>query len=369
MTLRPGRRPAHRGHGRRHPRRGRPGLDDARLPARPCRPAAAAHLPGAHASADDRFTVPASSTPSPPRRGELAAALRSPRRRPAGARPGPGHRARVGRQHGQHAGHLASPRPRHGPQGGLAGGRRAGRHERRRHLLVRGIDDRLLRAGAGAAPRRSRAAVRLVLSALRQPNPSAGRSIARLVGAGFPAGYADRRRGGARLPGTDLAGGRRLDPDGPGLARRARCPTASRRRELPARFLGPPKAPSSSRSATLASDPTATAHRVGALDLATALRRRWLDRRTPTRRHESRRQVGQRREHEQPLGGRGMGHVEPLGTPARAGSSLRPCRRSLDVDPVAAEDEQVEVELARSPTPAGLTTEGALEALECEQER
>ena len=36
--------------------------------------------------------------------------------------------------------------------------------------------------------------------------------------------------------------------------------------------------------------------------------------------------------------------------------------------PVPAEEKQVEVEFPRTPAPAGLTTEGALDALECEQE-
>ena len=73
----------------------------------------------------------------------------------------PGRRVRERRQHAEPARDLARPRPRRDPAGSLGRRRRARRRQRRRELLVRGLDDRLVPARAGRpASRRSRARAR-----------------------------------------------------------------------------------------------------------------------------------------------------------------------------------------------------------------
>ena len=62
-----------------------------------------------------------------------------------------------------------------------------------------------------------------------------------------------------------------------------------------------------------------------------------------------------------------MGHVEPLHASAGRIAASR-VRRPLDVEAVAAEDEQVEVELAGSPSIAGPPAEGRLETLERQEQ-
>ena len=60
------------------------------------------------------------------------------------------------------------------------------------------------------------------------------------------------------------------------------------------------------------------------------------------------------------------GSVTVSGIDAFAGSSERPSGRAIHLDPVAPEQQQVEVHLARPPSLALLAAEGALEALEGE---
>ena len=101
-------------------------------------------------------------------------------------------------------------------------------------------------------------------------------------------------------------------------------------------------------------------HGVGALDpLPPAARR--LDRLVPARRHQARGQIGERSEHEQPLPDEPMrdNQVCRFGGIRRARVG-----RSIDIDSMAAENEQVEVELARAPALAIPAPERSLELLE-----
>ena len=86
----------------------------------------------------------------------------------------------------------------------------------------------------------------------------------------------------------------------------------------------------------------------------------------PARRDEARREIGQRREDKQAL----------LGEPVRddevgwAGRIGRTCfRRSLDVDPVATEHEEVEIQLAGTPTLPIAPPERPLQSLEAYEQR
>ncbi len=96
-----------------------------------------------------------------------------------------------------------------------------------------------------------------------------------------------------------------------------------------------------------------------------------LDRLVPARRNESRREIGQRREHEQPLPGVPMRDLEQPRRLRRIGLGLDRAGlgRAVDREPGSAEDEQVEVELARTPAPPTPAPEVALEALQRREER
>ncbi len=91
-----------------------------------------------------------------------------------------------------------------------------------------------------------------------------------------------------------------------------------------------------------------------------------LDGLAPARRDEAGREVCKRREDEQPLPGEPMRNDE-----VRRSRWIRRSgfRRSLDVDPVAAEDEQVEVQLARPPPLALTPSERSLQPLQPDEQR
>ena len=93
---------------------------------------------------------------------------------------------------------------------------------------------------------------------------------------------------------------------------------------------------------------------------------RGLDRLAPAGRHEPGREIGQRREHEQPPRGVAMRDLEQPGRPGGidVGIDGPRLRRPLDGEPGATEHQQVEVQLARPPSPPPLTAELALDVLE-----
>ena len=95
-----------------------------------------------------------------------------------------------------------------------------------------------------------------------------------------------------------------------------------------------------------------------------------LDRLVPARRNESRREVGQRCEDEQPLARVPMRDVEQPRRLRRIGRGLDRAGlgRSIDRKPGSAEDEQVEVELARTPAPPTPAPKTALEHLQRREE-
>lgn len=86
----------------------------------------------------------------------------------------------------------------------------------------------------------------------------------------------------------------------------------------------------------------------------------------PPGRHEPRREVGQRREDEQALAGKPMGDDQVGRFRRVAGASFV---RSTHVDPGTAEHEQVEVDLARTPSFPVTSSERPLDLLERDQER
>jgi hypothetical protein len=90
-----------------------------------------------------------------------------------------------------------------------------------------------------------------------------------------------------------------------------------------------------------------------------------LDGLAPARRDEARREIRKRRQDEQPLPGEPMRNDE-----VRRSRWIRRAgfRRSLDVDPMSAEDEQVEVQLARTPALALAPPERALQPLERDEQ-
>jgi hypothetical protein len=95
-----------------------------------------------------------------------------------------------------------------------------------------------------------------------------------------------------------------------------------------------------------------------------------LDRPLPAGRNESRREIGKRREHEQPLPGVPMWDLEQ---PCRLrgiglGVDRAGLGRAIDRELGAAEEEQVQVELARTPAPPAAAAEAALEALHRREE-
>jgi hypothetical protein len=110
-------------------------------------------------------------------------------------------------------------------------------------------------------------------------------------------------------------------------------------------------------------------HGVGTFDAGSALRG-GLDPRVPAGRNEPRCEVGERRQDEEPLGHRRM---RDLQQPRRStGVDVRGQRlgggRTLDGEPRATEQQQVEVELARPPPPATPASGLALEALQLHQQ-
>ena len=81
----------------------------------------------------------------------------------------------------------------------------------------------------------------------------------------------------------------------------------------------------------------------------------------PPRWHQARRDVGQRLEHEEPIHRRRVRHLQPLHAAARrigAARHLRP----LHPQPMMSEEQQVQVELTRTPAPALLTSERSLQS-------
>lgn len=100
--------------------------------------------------------------------------------------------------------------------------------------------------------------------------------------------------------------------------------------------------------------------------LAPASSRR--DRLGPTRRPETGRQIGQWSEDEEPFPGGGVRHLEQLdaGTAGVIGSGTWGARAP---DAVAAEDEQVEIDLAGAPALTGFPAERLLERLERHEQR
>ncbi len=66
-----------------------------------------------------------------------------------------------------------------------------------------------------------------------------------------------------------------------------------------------------------------------------------------------------------------MGHLEQLYRPVRVGVRIERAagRRATDRQARPAEDEQIEIELARAPAPALAPPEGALEPLEGDEQR
>ena len=188
----------------------------------------------------------------------------------------------------------------------------------------------------------------------------------RLVADGtLPGGLRRRRRGGARLPRDGACRGRVRDGRGGGVSSRGRerrrgrdGALASAAGRLRRRALGGLPAARRSHVAigrTASGASTALAAGPGAVDGL-----------GPAGWHEAGREVGERGEDEQPLPGEPMRDDEVGRLDRVVGSGLR---RPLDVDPVAAEDEQVEVELARAPALALLPAERPLDALERDQQR
>ncbi len=93
---------------------------------------------------------------------------------------------------------------------------------------------------------------------------------------------------------------------------------------------------------------------------------RRLDGLAPARRDEAGREIGKRCEDEQALSGETVRN-DKVGRPGRV---TRPrLQRALDIDLVTTEDEEVEVQLARTPMPAVATSECPLELLERDEER
>lgn len=87
--------------------------------------------------------------------------------------------------------------------------------------------------------------------------------------------------------------------------------------------------------------------------------------------HESGNQVGQRGEHEEALGGRRVGHDEQLLGRPRVGFRVDRAgvRWAFDRKARTPEDEQIEVELARTPARPTATPERTLELLELRKQR
>ena len=82
----------------------------------------------------------------------------------------------------------------------------------------------------------------------------------------------------------------------------------------------------------------------------------------PARRHEAGCEVAQGREHEQSLVGLGMGHHQQVG--GLAGVERYALGRTIQRQPGTSEDQEVEVELPRTPAFAILAPEGALKLLQ-----
>src|SRR3990172_8147386 len=82
-----------------------------------------------------------------------------------------------------------------------------------------------------------------------------------------------------------------------------------------------------------------------------------FDRLSPAWRTKARRQIGQWSEHEEALPRLRVGNLQP--------APVRP----FDADSMPAEDEQVEVDLARTPALAGLAADGLFKILEYREQR
>ena len=188
-----------------------------------------------------------------------------------------------------------------------------------------------MRAGERACRRQSR---------LRPP---AGRSARAATRASHLASRRDRRTAFAcrsRVDGGDQSGVRALDETRP-PRRRPPAPTPSPVPVATARTASGLRAPRRGRAPSR--------------------------RLAPAGRTEAGGEVGQRGEHEQALPGARMGDLEPLDRRLR-GVVAPGGGRALDLIGMAAEDEQVEVELAGAPALAVLPPEGALDRLEREQQ-
>src|SRR5688500_10876482 len=87
----------------------------------------------------------------------------------------------------------------------------------------------------------------------------------------------------------------------------------------------------------------------------------------PARWHEARYEVGERRQHEQPPPGVAMRDLRATERLAGIASFVerRGGRGTIDSDPMAPEDEQIEVELPGSPAVTGPPPRLALQLLEC----
>ena len=153
--------------------------------------------------------------------GHPPGAVRPDDRRSGALRPGPGRHPRRRRQHRQHAGHLAGPRPRPGPGSRLGGGRRPRRLVRRCQLLVRGIHDRLVRR-ARAAGRRPRVPAGQLLAALRRRADAPAHVPTADRGRDAPRRARGRRRRRARVPRHGAGRGGRVATGRPGIPRRPR---------------------------------------------------------------------------------------------------------------------------------------------------
>ena len=180
----------------------------------------------------------------PPRlRAVRPRAVRAHRRRPARLRAVPGRHLGRRREHGLAAGGVAHARARRRAARGVGAGRGAVRRERGDELLVRGLDDRLVRpdAAGGAAGRAGSAAGQL-LPALRRRGAAAPALHAAGRRGRAGAGLRGRRRGGAGVRGDGAARGR---DHGGGLDR---LPGRARRRDGAHRAAASRASPSSRRA-------------------------------------------------------------------------------------------------------------------------
>ena len=231
------------------------------------------------------------------------------------------------RQHGEHARDLAAPRRRQGAARGVGGRRRRSAGlSAGGDLLVRGLHDRLVRAGAaavhdGLASSPGSFCPHYDGESQRRP------LFQRLVGDGtLPGRLRRRRRRGARLPtGRSSARScpRRPEPsayrveadDGVAVETRAAASAARAADRRPAR-----------RAAQRPSAHVAIGRTASGPSTALAAAPRAARRSRPARRDEAGRQIGERREDEQPLPGEPMRDDEvgrlatdrPSGPPAAA---------------------------------------------------